>query len=205
MKQNFKVALRIIIFFSLLMSWSERVNAKGQYVLNVLNSKLMVSGSSTIHDWHMKSNEFSCLVKASFDPQGDIVLAKINFDCLANSLKGENGMMDDKAHHALNADQFPKLKFESGKFQTILVSEGSIKGGVEGELTISGRSHLVLLPFSGVVESEGQVKLDGEVKIIMSDYDIKPPKTLMGVIKTGDEITIHYEFYFENDENNLLK
>ena len=41
------------------------------------------------------------------------------------------------------------------------------------------------------------IVIEGEKSILMTDYGIKPPKALLGTIKTGNKINIIFKIDFE--------
>jgi len=60
-----------------------------------------------------------------------------------------------------------------------------------GNLTIAGSTNSIELPFNLNING-GKVLLEGKKALKMTDYNIDPPKALLGTITTGDEIEVHY-------------
>ena len=92
--------------------------------------------------------------------------------------------MDKNAYKALNEDDYPTIKFSSTE-----VSSSKIKG----HLIINGKSKTVSIPVS--TKKSGQsIEISGKYKINMTHYGVEPPTALMGTIKTGEEVTINFNF-----------
>ena len=194
MKSEIRFNWILIFVFSILFGSAQ---AQTNYELVASNSSLKVTGTSTLHDWHMYSNAYTCNVNALYDEKQDIQISSINFWCNANSIISENSMMDNKAHEALKTVKFPDINFKSFDADKLVVNGGTIKGSISGQLEIAGIIQMSELPFDGEIDTNGNIIIKGEVKVKMSSYKMKAPTALMGSIKTGDEITIHYDFFFK--------
>ena len=46
-------------------------------------------------------------------------------------------------------------------------------------------------------KSNGRLSCTGETKLLMTDFGVTPPVFMMGVMKTGDEITINYKMNYK--------
>jgi len=60
-----------------------------------------------------------------------------------------------------------------------------------GNLTIAGKTNKVELAFNLTLNGD-KVELVGKKAFKMTDFGVEPPKALLGTIKTGDEIEVHY-------------
>lgn len=187
-----RLLVSVLILFQSIFSY-----AQDKYVLNNEKSSLKVTGTSTLHDWHMDANIFSGEFTALFNEQNDLVISSGDFVCDAVSITSDNSIMDDKAHDALDTDRFKQIKFNIGQKNELVINGGTIDSKISGVLQISGQKKIVLLPVSGIIEEEENINFNGQVVVKMSSFNIKPPTALMGTIKTGDEVTIHYHFIFK--------
>jgi polyisoprenoid-binding protein YceI len=179
-------SLVIAFFFSGLTS----TFAQAKYRAQTLD--VIVSGTSTLHDWEMKSNkgEIDAMIVVANDK---VTLSGLSFNFPAESLKSGHSMMDNNTYKALKTKKNPNISF-------VLVSgnvtpEGSntyqLKG--IGNLTIAGttiKTDLVAtLRYNPVDKS---FTCTGVKKFKMTQYGVKPPTVMLGTIKTGDEISISY-------------
>ena len=185
----------ILVSIAILLQGSFAI-AQNKYVLDKAKSSLKVTGTSTLHDWHMMVDDFSGDFVALINENNDFVISSGDFVCNASSITSDNSMMDGKAHDALKTNRYKQIKFNLGKTAELVVNGGTIDSKIGGELQISGQKHVATLPFKGIIDTDGNITINGEVDVKMSAFNIKPPTALMGTIKTGDDVTIHYQFFF---------
>ncbi|MEP1791697.1 YceI family protein, partial [Reichenbachiella sp.] len=62
----------------------------------------------------------------------------------------------------------------------------------KGELLIAGKSNEI--PVRLTINNTSKLSVSGSIKIKMTDYGITPPTAVFGTIKTGDDITIQFDF-----------
>ncbi|WP_163325898.1 YceI family protein [Draconibacterium mangrovi] len=184
----------IISLFAFLLASNLSV-AQVSYEENESNSKLMVTGTSSIHDWEMAIEDYDCLVSASADENQQISIESIKFSCLAESITSDNKIMDNKAHKALDSDDHPKISFSADA--TVSATTNSLTK-TKGKLQIAGKEKEVELEFTVAEAKDDQFKVSGKISVKMSDFGIEPPTAMMGTLKTGDEVFIHFDIVLQN-------
>lgn len=167
--------------------------AAQSYQISKGEGEVMVTGTSTLHDWEEVAEQKSGTI--ALDLTGELPSIKsLKFVVEAESLKSGHDGMDKNTYKALNTKSHKEIVFQMGQVKSItpVVSTGNkYKVVATGNLTISGKTNKVDLPFNLTV-SEGKVVLEGKTPLKMTDYGIEPPKALLGTIKTGDDIEVHY-------------
>ena len=197
-KVNFRYLILSAVFISMhLLSFSQ-----SQFKLDDSTAKLVVSGTSTVHDWEIDVEHFKCDATVSLNEKQGISISGINFTCKAEDVKSHNRIMDNKTFDALKGDKFPQIKFNSSELVLIPTSGSDAKA--KGKLTIAGKTNDVTLQFKAVTENQNQMSVKGETHLKLSDFNIDPPTAMMGALKTGDEITITYNVVFQKIEDNNL-
>ncbi|PQV51148.1 polyisoprenoid-binding protein YceI [Jejuia pallidilutea] len=187
--------LTILFLFVITMLPLQNILAQA-FKLNNQKSSLVVYGTSNIHDWDIKTESYDGAI--TFEDVSQGTLKALNITVIAESLKsGKNGM-DKNTYKALKTDDYKNIRFTLLKVNTI-TPKGENTYAVEatGNLNIAGKTNAINIEF--VVEiANNQVKLVGEKKIKMTDYNIEPPKALFGTITTGDEVIIKFESIFNS-------
>lgn len=182
------------LIFALLLSCT--LLAQEKYVLSE-ESTMKVTGTSTLHDWEVVSDEVSgsLLFEMKGKPKknqplkGSIISSDLSLKVV--SLKSERGeTMNGKMHRALLYDEFPEIKFQLTN--AILVNQDSIAKGV---LTLAGKENSVEIEVTLNV-TEDAIAVQGSKDFKLSDFDIDPPSAMFGQIETGNEIVIAFDLNY---------
>lgn len=159
-------------------------------------SKISVTGTSTIHDWEMEVTSYKSSATITITGQ-DVSISKSNLNFKTSDLKSNSSGLDNKAHDALSASKYPTISFkQNGDISTVLNSN-KFNAVVSGELTIAGQTKPVTLKTEGIIMADGSVKVKGNIDKKMTDFGVTPPKAMMGAIKSGDEINIQFEVIYK--------
>jgi polyisoprenoid-binding protein YceI len=183
--KRFKFYLFLLLFVPLLSI------GQTQYQLSP-ESDFKIVGTSTLHDWEMVSNQSKG--KAYFDvDKGVIQSAKdVKVSIPAQSLKSGKNAMDKNAYAALKTDQHKEIQFELSS----LTRKGNEYEAV-GLFEIGGVKKKVNLPVQ--IQTVGQkIKVSGKYPFNLTDYQIDPPTAVLGTIKTGNAVTVHFQLFFQN-------
>lgn len=164
--------------------------AQTNYVL-APNPKLVVAGTSTLHDWVMESGEAKGQGEISLEAGKLADVSGLKITMPVKSLKSGKGGMDDNAYAALEYKKHPQIHFTVSK-----VTPGAGNSvDIEGKLTVAGQTR--------TIKSKGQAKASGTAVAVtgkfpmkFSDFGLKPPTAMFGTIKTGDALEISYELNF---------
>jgi hypothetical protein len=184
-------AALVILLCGLLIS----ANSSGQvkYYSNG-GVKLIIEGTSNIHDWDMKSDKGTCTAEFLITPTGyPGGLSALQFTVPAESLKSDSKAMDKNTYKALNANKHNTISFVASH---AVIKPNATKGFTlvaRGKLTISGVSRDVELVANGVVNPDKSITYSGTYKLKMTDYKVNPPNIMLGAIKTGDAVTVKFD------------
>lgn len=186
-KSQLKWALLLAI---LLIVGGETV-AQNAYTLTI-NQEFKVSGTSTLHDWDMVSDDATGEGQITIENQKITRINSLVVTLPTKSLKSGKGSMDDNAYEALVAKKYPKIQFELIEIETI--TDQSLRA--KGNLTIAGTKSLVSLQVDYEITGN-TVQFSGSFPITFTQFNIEPPKALLGTIKTGDKLQISFETTFK--------
>lgn len=151
--------------------------------------EMMVSGTSTIHDWEMEAkNGITATANLKIENGQLKDISSLKVEMKSESLKSGTNGMDTNAYKALNTDKYPIISFE-------LVGPVQISGNkinVKGKMSISGTTQTI--PMEVIYQVDGsKISFSGTKEIKFTDYKIDPPKAVFGTIKTGNELTLSFE------------
>ena len=162
---------RVFVLFSILAAGAMNAQA-----IDAKSSKVLVKGTSPMHDWEMTSTSASFSGTAN-----DNAIANVKFVVAAKSLKSTKGsMMDNKAHNALNADKAPNITFMAASLPVG-------KSNVAGKLSIAGVTKNVSVAVN-VAKNGNSYTITASESLKMSDYGMETPGFLG--VHTGDVVTV---------------
>ena len=190
MKHRFNCTVFAFLLFAFLFTMN--VNAQIKYhTKDDLN--LLVSGTSTLHEWDMKAAKGEVNAVFTFDAKGQISgLTSLSITTPSESLKSEHSGMDKNAYKALKTAANPSIFFVSGSATVIPVDANSVTVKATGKLTIAGFTKEVVVVAVCKVNADKSITVSGNQKISMSDYKIEPPTFMFGAVKTGNDITLKF-------------
>ena len=167
-------------------------------------SKVKIEGTSTVHDWTAESLVIggSMEVDASFDadPKTVKVKPKVEVSIPVRMLKTSGGKrMNEVMQEAMNMKDHPKIEYrllEMVPKGPPASPAGPYEFDTKGVLTISGVSKTNAMPVTLERIDKTKMKITGTTPLKMTDFGIKPPSPTiaLGLIKTGDEIKITFEW-----------
>ena len=175
--------MKKLLLSGLMLTFLVPLLAQTTFKSDASSSKMSILGTSTLHDWESVVEDFTVTATV-----GDNKVSNVNLNVVVKSIKsGKNGM-DKNTYNAMNADQFPNIKFSANE---LMISGTNLKG--TGQLTIAGNTKSIPVNFSFEKWNEDTFQVIGKVDIIMSEYGVDPPTAMLGTIKTGDKVTIKFE------------
>lgn len=165
------------------------VQASAQSVKKAFTYEITLNGSSNIHDWTMKSSGSGLEGTFTLDPTTKQVegIAPLTFNLPVKNLKSSEGLLNSRAYDALKADKNPNFTFKLNN-----VTAQGAQLNLIGQLTISGNTRDITLPVTVKKNADGSQVLTGTKKIKMSEWGVKPPSYMLGMMKVYDDLTINY-------------
>lgn len=194
MKTTIKI-LKSLIIISYLSFYSTAV-AQEEYSVANNESKLLVFGTSNVHDWEIEAKAMNG--KGLFTIEGNDLkeIRGLNFFVEVEQLKSGKKAMDNNTFKALNSDKYKTINFKLIKVIKITeVATGQYSIETQGDLTIAGVTKKITQIFQTKIIGK-KILLSGKNKINMTNYNVKPPTALMGTIKTGEEVTIDFKVVY---------
>ena len=178
-------------------------------------SKMRLEGTSTAHDWQSESGVIMGYLDVGpnfpIEPGQTVAPGKVEAKGEAwvavKSLKSKkkdnsyyDDKMDDKMYAMLSETNHPKIVFKL----TELVLKEPAKDKTspyifeaKGDLAVAGKTNAISFPAKvlplGEKGGDRRVKVSGEVPLKMSQYGMEPA-TMILVVKTGDDVTVKFDW-----------
>jgi polyisoprenoid-binding protein YceI len=180
-KFHMMLFVSIIFITGNIQAQSLRINSK--------TSSMTIYGTTNVHDFKSKVEQINGELVVSSSKK----IQSLNVEIPVRSIKsGEKGM-DNKTYEAFNDKKFPRITFQLVDVSSLQISGDEINVIVSGNLTMAGTSRRISFKTTGKKLKPGTYEFKGSIPIKMTDYKMKPPTAMLGVMKVGDAITLKYD------------
>lgn len=190
--KSHKIIQRVLIVLLLIGASLQFVNAQDLKVI-LSESKLIVFGTSNLHDWDIKAEAMSGRMIPVVE-QGILKEIKtLSFVVVAEKLKSDHSGMDKNTFKALKTDKYKTITYNLVKVLKISnTADGNYIAETQGDLTISGVTKRIHQSFVIRMNAD-KILLSGKQKIDMRQYGVEPPTAVFGTIRTGAEVTVDFK------------
>jgi hypothetical protein len=196
--KNFKTfgLLFLPMFASVLMLFP--VTSQAQVIYNSATMIVSLNGTSNIHDWEMKAAKGKSEVSFAIGAGNKIEsISKLSFTLPVKNLKSDHTGMDNNTYKALKAPAHPNFSFVMTSGVITSTGTNSYLINCKGKLSIAGKTNDSEILATGVYDpADKSITISGVKKMKMTDFNVAPPKALMGTIKTGNDISVSYTIKF---------
>jgi polyisoprenoid-binding protein YceI len=168
-------------------------------------SKVKIDGTSTVHDWTVEgliiAGSLELDSKFTADPtkaQPGKLPAKVEATIPVRTIKSGKKSMDDIMHAAMKQPEHPQIRYHLTELklkETPKSADGPFNFDSQGELTVAGVTNKVAFPVT-MTRTGKIVKTAGATSVKMTSFGIQPPapKMALGLITTGDEVKLNFEW-----------
>jgi polyisoprenoid-binding protein YceI len=186
----FRYLATILVCTCLLLS---PILGQKTYKVATANKKIEIKGTSNLHDWESSSDQVNGDMTANIE--GGILkqIKNVAVKFPVSAIKSGKSLMDSKTMDALQSVKFPWISFQSS---AISIQPNNVIIAA-GQLTIAGVTKGITVSANYSLQKDESVLMKGNVKLKMTDYGVKPPTAMMGMLTTGDEVTISFEVLFK--------
>ena len=166
-------------------------------------SQLQIEGTSTV-------NSFTCLagqivgegVVKNLIQGADSASNKIVITVPIAKLDCQNRRMNGDLRESLKSEAFPRIVFELTAVD-VLDLASSAKGTrlivATGNLSLAGVTRSISVRVEGFFDENNTLHGLGAVSMLMTDFGVKPPTALLGLVKARNEITIRFHLIAVSD------
>lgn len=158
-------------------------------------SEVVVKGTSTLHDWEMKTSAITGKALFSADNKGITDVKDLELSIVSESLKSEKDGMDKNAYKALKTSSNKNITFQSSKLVSLENKGSGYEIVCEGKLQIAGVTKITTVN-AACIQDGSSIKCKGEKVFKMTEYQVEPPSFMFGTVNTGEEVTIAFNVVF---------
>lgn len=161
------------------------------------DSKIGFDGTSTLHPFHAYTSSVKLKgvlesEKGGKDWAKRTTLTSLDFSFPVKTLKSGDGLLDSNLYKCIDTDKYPNVQFVSKNCKMKISDAGEVDVTAEGTLEMNGAEREISVKAEGKLEGK-DFRLNGNKKLSLAEYGIKPPVLMMGAIRVGDEITVHFD------------
>ncbi len=201
LKTNLKIRFNIFILSLAVLSI---YTAEAQVLkINTKTSTMTIHGTTNVHGFETKVTQINgeLIVNNAKQVQSMTVTIPVK------SIKSKEKLMDTKTYEAFDADKNPTISFRFIEATSLKITGQDIEVIVTGNLTMAGITRKISFKTIGKHLKTNVFEFKGSIPLKMTDFKMKPPTAMLGVMKVGDAVTLKYNVFLEGntDLSSLLE
>jgi hypothetical protein len=168
--------------------------------LSLASARVSLAGTSNIHAYTASTTAVRVtrlqIAKGAIGPNffEEIVkpgaLEAFEITIAAATLTAPKEGIDKNMHKALKVTEHPEIVFRLLRLEPRPGAAGALRG--VGVLRIAGVEREVGLDLT-TERKEGALAVQGSLPLLMTDYGIKAPVAMLGMLKTDPKVTVSFE------------
>lgn len=166
-------------------------------------SRLWVTGTSTVRSFECKAGALETSVEAEGAGAVQAVLAgqkavkTVQVKVPAAKLDCANGTMNGHMMKAIKGADHPTIEFRVASYD-IEKGAAGVTGKLNGTLDLGGVKKPITVVAAGRREADGTLRVTGSHELKLSDYSLKAPSLMMGTMKVGNTVTVHFDLLLKD-------
>lgn len=160
-------------------------------------SRLWIAGSSTVRSFQCQATAFEAKVAADAGAAtailaGEKAVSAVDVSVPVEKLDCRNGTMNEHMRKALKAAEFPTIAFRVASYELARGEEG-VAVTLDGTLTLGGVQKPITVAAQVKGGEEGRLIVTGTHEVRMTEFDLKPPRLMLGTLKVDEKIKVGFE------------
>jgi hypothetical protein len=185
-------------------------------------SKMRIEGTSNIHDWQAESPFIAGMMEVGpnfptepgqavtpgkVEAKADVFIPVRSLKSIEKDGRPYSDAMDGIMWEHLKATEdpttkkipYPKIEYRLSELtlkEAPKAKDAPYVFDAKGELTVAGVTNKIAMTVNVLPLGEKKVKITGTTSLKMTDFKVEPPapKIALGMIKTGDEVKLIFEW-----------
>jgi len=164
-------------------------------------SRVWFDGTSTVRSWSCKATQIDAAIDADAGAaagvlKGQKAVKAVTLTFPTAKLDCANGTMNGHMMKALNGTTHPNITFALSGYD--LSAAAPVKGTLNGALTINGVTKPIAMPAEFSSAANGALHVVGKYSLTMTEWQVVPPKLMMGAMKVGPVIVVNFDLLLSN-------
>ena len=200
-------AVAALVLLAVLPSFGQDTSQAPLGVSLAPESELWIEGGSTMHDWESRTNETRIALMgtegtetpASLEVFVDLVRASavtgLSLEVPVATMKSGKNSLDKKLWKTLNSKDHPTIDYRLSIYEFLNdTTADTLQVRAIGTITVAGVERPDTLEASLYADDNG-LWLEGSHELRMTMFEVKPPKMMLGALRTHDDFTVFYKLY----------
>ncbi|HYS54368.1 MAG TPA: YceI family protein [Thermoanaerobaculia bacterium] len=167
------------------------------------NSTVRITGTSTLHEWAMEGTTINGGIEIAPEIASDPTDAnswksneplQVSVTIPVSTLKSDHDRMTNIMRDAMKAAKYPDIRYQLIEADPPEGRSDHFTIKTKGKLTISGVTRDIEMNVVATRDAGDRFTLAGEAPIRMTDFGITPPITMLGALKTGDQVKVAFRW-----------
>jgi polyisoprenoid-binding protein YceI len=165
-------------------------------------SRLTVSGTSTVRDFQCKATSFAATVEAALpDAPAAVVAGRAGIGAVTLTvpvaeLDCKNGTMNEHMRKAIKAKEHPEIVFRLDSYD-LAPSDSGTRATLRGTLRLGGVERPVTMEATATTAPGGALVVAGKHELRMTEYGLKPPSLMLGTMKVNEKVSVGFDIHLK--------
>lgn len=165
-------------------------------------SALTIRGSTTIGArWHCSASDVDArmaIVSPAAHDTGIPDVRGVAVEVAVSALRCQSGAMERAMRRALKVNQDSSARTIIGRFEIYdsIPAASRAHPLLVGGLRVAGAERNVLLRATVTRQPDGSMYVQSAVSLLLSQFDITPPRVLLGAVRARDAVSVEIELHY---------
>ena len=191
----YKSATRLLILaFTFLLCHRADAQSTTSYTVQP-ESKMWIDGTSNKNDWTVTATELTGFVmrESGGSTSNPGILETELVVPSGKIVSNRSSIMDRLMQKSLKVNQHAEITYALKSAEVDSSTDAGYILKTTGDLTLVGVTNEIVMNVEGEELEDGQIRFTGSHSMLMSDYNIERPVAMFGALRTGDEVTVHFD------------
>ncbi|HTL57663.1 MAG TPA: YceI family protein [Candidatus Limnocylindrales bacterium] len=178
------------------------------------NLKMRIEGTSNIHDWQVEGTIIGGYLEVGpgfpvepgqvatpgkVEAKGEAYIPVRSLFSIEKDGKKYSDKMDEVMYEKMKSQENPRIVFKLSELtlkEPAKSKDAPYVFEAKGDLAVGGVTKTITMPVNITPLGENKIKITGTTSVKMTDFKIDPPapKIALGMIKTGDDVKLIFEW-----------